>query len=181
MIKAKTIPKVIVKRKNFNRKNGFVTINIKGITINNIVVNEFFIAYIYIERKPYFNSFSVNYESNEMVIKVHGIKKLKEIFIGFRIDKNSLSDESIRFYFLSCYLDESYKGIKYGLGATSYNRPNFATNIKFNRNTNEISGEYKCIESHPSTICISGDFKLKLTQRKCNLADFASNEISIPF
>ncbi|NVN94147.1 MAG: hypothetical protein HXX18_02565 [Bacteroidetes bacterium] len=181
MIRAKTKPKVIKKRKNFNRKNGYITVNINGRTENNIEVNDSFIANCYVERKPYFNSFSVNNENNEIVIKVYGIQKPKEIFIGFCIDRNSLSDESVRFYFLTCYLEDSFRGIKSGLGATSYNKPNFVTNVKFDRNTNEVSGKYNCIESFPSTICISGEFKLKLTQKKYNFADFASNEFQHSF
>lgn len=90
MIKAKRIPKVVKKRKIFNKIVGNVSVNINGRTANNIELNEKFIANSYIEHKPYFNTFSVNNESNEMVIKIYGIKKSKEIFIGFRIDKNSL-------------------------------------------------------------------------------------------
>lgn len=181
MIKAKRTPKVVNKRKNFNRINGYVSVNINGRTENNIEVNESFIANCYVEHKPYFNTFSVNNESNEMVIKIYGIKKSKEIFIGFRIDKNSLSDESVQFYFLSCYLNDSFRGIKSGLGATSYNKPNFVTNVKLDRNTNEVSGNYKCLVPFPSTICISGDFESKLKQKKCNQFDFLSDELKTPF
>jgi len=163
-------------RKILNRKrlfitNGYIKLRLHGTSRDGIELNESFIADKFeANDESYSNSFWIIRSENDKISfnlkRCADEGQTKWIFISFYLDGDSISDENIQIGLVK-KLDGN-KVLDLNLfqeNYEDYSYSNSITDLKFNLKTQIISGNFNFKNEKFTRINISGDFKMKLTQR----------------
>ena len=154
---------VFINRNNFT-KNGYIKVFIEGSISEVITLNESFIVDKYFKKHYNLcNQFEINnYEPNKIIFSINRIsdkKESKKVSLDFTMEDETISNVSLNINIKKIYNNKEFE--------TSFyleNDNNPLTNVKFDRKSYELSGEFNSLVYGASVINIHGEFKVKLTE-----------------
>lgn len=157
---------------------GYIKVDIKGISLDKIEINESFTADQFdVNNVSYSNSYWINHQDHGRIAfnlrRSCGIDRQKDVNITFLLDGDSISNEEIQITFIKKINENKILDLRFSESqmplfpdeTTAQWNPKQITNLKFDIKTQQISGDFRFEDTYFSSIYISGDFKMKLTQR----------------